>query len=78
MMISPDEPYSTKEAAEYLRKSTRQVQRYLTSGALKANKREGVWQITALALWKYQGIEQEMTDLWLRFCSRNDPNEGAE
>lgn len=75
MMLSPDELFSTEEAAEYLRKSPRQVQRYLKSGTLKATNRAGARQITALSLWEFQGIDQEMTDLWLRYCQQGSQND---
>tara|TARA_R110002020_G_scaffold451406_1_gene665312 strand:- start:1286 stop:1564 length:279 start_codon:yes stop_codon:yes gene_type:complete len=75
MIISPDDTYSAREAAEFLRKSERQVQRYLTTGKLCGERPNGRWQITALALWKFQGIEQEMKDIWVAYCigmSKND------
>jgi hypothetical protein len=75
MIISPDDTYSAREAAEFLRKSERQVQRYLTTGKLSGERPNGRWQITALALWKFQGIEQEMKDIWVAYCigmSKND------
>lgn len=68
MFTPPDEIYSAREAAEELRKSERQVQRYLKSGKLKGTRPSGPWQITALALWKYQGIEQEMRQDWIEYC----------
>ena len=55
--------------------SERQVQRYLTTGKLCGERPNGRWQITALALWKFQGIEQEMKDIWVAYCigmSKND------
>jgi len=75
MFTPPDEIYSARDAAEFLRKSERQVQRYLKSGKLKGTRPNGSWQITALALWKYQGIEQEMTDLWIKYCCRMAQND---
>jgi len=51
------------------------VQRYLKSGKLKGIRPCGPWQITALALWKYQGIDQEMTDLWIKYCCRMAQND---
>ena len=68
MIISPDETYSTREAATFLRKSERQVLRYLKDGRLQGQRPNGRWQITALALWKYQNIDADMTRVWVRYC----------
>ncbi|MFC3616105.1 helix-turn-helix domain-containing protein [Lutimaribacter marinistellae] len=76
MIVAPDEIYTTPEAAEFLRKSERQVQRYLKDGRLKAQWRNGRWQITALSLWKFQGIEQEMQSIWVDYCVRMSENDG--
>lgn len=70
MIIAPDDTYTPEEAAPLLRKSTRQVQRLLASGALKGTNPTGRWQVTALALWRFLGIEEEMTALWLEYCRR--------
>lgn len=56
MIMAPDETLSAREAAELLRKSERQVQRYLTAGTLTGERKNGRWQITALDVWNYQGI----------------------
>ncbi len=68
MIISPDETYSTREAATFLRKSERQVLRYLKDGRLQGQRPNGRWQITALALWKYQNIDADMTRVWVQYC----------
>ncbi|WP_299901114.1 helix-turn-helix domain-containing protein [uncultured Ruegeria sp.] len=70
MIVSPDETFSAREAAEFLRKSERQVQRYLADGRLQGSRKNGRWQITALALWNYQGIAREMQDIWVDYCVR--------
>ena len=70
MIVSPDETYSAREVAEILRKSPRQVQRYLDDGLIRGRRPKGSWQITALELWKFQGIEQDMMDIWITYCCR--------
>lgn len=70
MIVAPDETYSVTEVAEILRKSPRQVQRYLEKGLIAGRRPNGPWQVTALALWKYQGIETDMMDLWVTYCCR--------
>jgi hypothetical protein len=67
-VVPPDETYSAAEAGRILRKSERQVLRYLTSGALKGSKASGRWQITALQIWQFQGIAAEMLANWRMFC----------
>ncbi len=78
MIVAPDDIYTTAEVAKLLRKSERQVQRYLKNGQLKAQWRNGRWQITALALWTYQGIETEMQKLWVEYCVRMAQNDDSE
>lgn len=75
MIMSPDEAFSAREAAELLRKSERQVQRYLKDGALAGKRQNGRWQITALAIWEYQGIAQEMQEIWVDYCVRMARND---
>ncbi len=75
MILSPDETFSAREAAELLRKSERQVQRYLKDGTLAGERKNGRWQITALAVWKFQGIAQEMSDVWVEYCVRMAQND---
>ena len=74
MMMSPDEVLSAREAAQLLRKSERQVQRYLKVGTLHGARKNGRWQITALDVWKYQGIAQEMQAIWVEYCVRMAQN----
>lgn len=76
MITSPDEVFSAREAAEYLRKSERQVQRYLNSGVLNGKRPNGRWQITALDLWTLQGIETEMQKIWVDYCVRMSGERG--
>ena len=68
MIIAPDDIFTAAEAAEQLRKQPRQVQRYLKQGLLAGNRPAGRWQTTALAIWRFQGIEQEMVQIWLQHC----------
>jgi Helix-turn-helix domain len=75
MIMPPDETFSAREAAEVLRKSERQVQRYLNDGTLAGKRKNGRWQITALAIWDYQGIAQEMRDVWVEYCVRMAQND---
>ncbi len=70
MILAPDETFTTREAAEQLRKSERQILRYLNDGSLEGDRRNGRWQITALAIWKHQGIAQEMQEIWVDYCVR--------
>lgn len=76
MIIAPDDIFTAAEAAEQLRKTPRQVQRYLKTGLLAGNRPAGRWQTTALAIWRFQGIEQEMVDIWLKHCRREQ--EGSD
>ena len=74
----PDEQFTTLEAAEYLGKSQRTVQRLLVSKELHGEQRNGEWTITALALWRFLGIEEDMKDLWVRAlrdrCRKDNEN----
>jgi hypothetical protein len=74
MIMAPDETLSAREAAELLRKSERQVQRYLTAGTLNGERKNGRWQITALDVWSYQGIAEEMQEIWVNYCVRMAQN----
>ncbi|SFQ04819.1 helix-turn-helix domain-containing protein [Tranquillimonas alkanivorans] len=65
MLLPPDDILTTAEAAVELRCSPRQVQRLLKAGLLDGTFRNGRWQTTALAIWRYKGIEADMTRLWL-------------
>ncbi|MBY6164163.1 helix-turn-helix domain-containing protein [Mameliella alba] len=75
MIVSPDDTFSAREAAEFLRKSERQIQRYLAEGRLHGKRPNGRWQITALSLWKFQGIEQEMQSICVDYCVRMSKND---
>lgn len=70
MIVSPDETFSAREAADFLLKSERQVQRYLTDGKLQGSRKNGRWQLTALELWRFQGIARETQDIWIDYCVR--------
>lgn len=70
MITAPDEIYSVAEAAQYLRKSERQVLRYLEAGKLSGCRPAGRWQIPAIALWSFQGIAEEMRSIWIEYCLR--------
>lgn len=70
MITPPDETYSTAEAAHLLDVSERQCARYLKDGLIRAQRPNGRWLVTALALWQYLGIDQEMMRLWLDYCER--------
>lgn len=65
-LTAPDEIFTSQEAADYLGKSRRQVQRLLTSGKLNAARPNGRWVISAISLWRYLGIADEMMRLWER------------
>lgn len=57
-------PLSLAETAEYLKVSTRTVQRMIADGELPAKRVRGVWRITLSALQQYlSGVD-------------NPPNEG--
>lgn len=68
MITPPDETYSTAEAAQLLRRCERQTLRYLTAGRLNGSRASGRWTVTALAIWRFQGVEQEMMALWSDYC----------
>jgi hypothetical protein len=72
MITPPDETYSTAQAANLINKSEKQCGRYLEAGILKGTRPNGRWQVTAYAIWKYLGIEQEMMRLWLDYCQSPD------
>lgn len=74
MITPPDETYSTAEAASLLGMSERQCARYLKTGRLHGMRPNGRWRVTALAIWKHLGIEQEMTRLWLDYCRQPGAN----
>jgi excisionase family DNA binding protein len=65
-LTAPDDVFTSQEAADYLRKSRRQVQRLLTRGLLEAARPNGRWVISAVSLWRYLGILDDMMRLWER------------
>jgi excisionase family DNA binding protein len=65
-LTAPDEIFTSQEAAEYLGRSRRQIQRLLTSGKLNAVRPNGRWVISAISLWRYLGIADDMMQLWER------------
>lgn len=65
-LTAPDEVFTSQEAADFLRKSRRQIQRLLTSGKLEAARPNGRWVISAISLWRYLGIVDDMMRLWER------------
>lgn len=77
MITPPDETYSTAEAARLLDISERQCARYLASGLIRAQRPNGRWRVTALALWQHLGIETEMMRLWLDYCRQLENQESA-
>lgn len=73
MIVAPDETYSVAEAGGLLRKSERQVLRYLTNGRLRGSKASGRWTVTALQIWAFQGIADEMMACWRDYCRAAEP-----
>lgn len=67
-IVPPDEPYNVAEVGVVLRKSGRQVLRYLESGALRGSRASGNWTVTALQIWQYQGIADDMMSNWREYC----------
>lgn len=78
MIIAPDDIFTPEEAGPHLRKSTRQVQRMLKNKELAGVFRNGRWNITAVAIWRYLGIEDEMVNIWIEFCHRGQKPEDSE
>lgn len=76
MITPPDEIYTAAEAGEILRRSERQVLRYLTDGRLRGSKASGRWMVTALQIWEFQGIADEMMANWRAWCRLADPDPG--
>ena len=56
MLVPPTETYSVAEAAAELRKSERQVHRYLKDGRLRGSNASGRWAVTAMQIWEFQGV----------------------
>jgi len=69
-ILAPDDTFTAAEAAPLLRKSTRQVQRMLNNGLVHGVRPNGRWTLTALAIWKYLGIDEDMMKSWLEFCTQ--------
>lgn len=68
MIIRPDEVFTAREAAAEIGKSSKTVRRYLEQGLLKGSNRAGRWQTTALDIWRFKGIADEMLENWRRYC----------
>lgn len=77
-IMAPDETFSVAEAAEMLRKSERQVLRYLTFGALKGSRASGRWQVAALHIWQFQNIAEDMMAQWQAYCRANLAADNSE
>ena len=69
-MHSPESTLSSREVAETLRVTLRQAQREIAAGRLESVRRAGRARVTRLALWRYLGVEAEMTRLWLDHLDR--------
>lgn len=63
---APDEVFTSQEAAIFLGRSRRHIQRLLTNGKLEAVRPNGRWVISAVSLWRYLGIDDDMMRLWER------------
>jgi hypothetical protein len=68
MINAPDDTYSAAEAGMVLERSERQVLRYLKEGRLRGSKASGRWTVTALHIWEFQGIADEMMTNWRAYC----------
>lgn len=68
MIVAPDETYTAAEAGLVLARSERQVLRYLDSGRLRGSRASGRWTVTALHIWEFQGIAEEMMESWRLYC----------
>lgn len=75
MNTPPDESYTAAEAGDILAKSERQVLRYLSDGRLGGSRASGRWMTTALQIWKFQGIADEMMHSWRVACSQFAPSQ---
>jgi hypothetical protein len=78
MITPPDETYTTAEAASLIGISERQCARYLNAGLIRGTRPNGRWRITALAIWRHLGVEQEMMALWLEYCRQAGNSTPAE
>ncbi|WP_068302664.1 hypothetical protein [Pararhodobacter sp. CCB-MM2] len=68
MIFPPDEIFTAAEAAAELNRSAKQVRRYLATGILGGNRRSGHWTTTALDIWRFKNIADEMLENWRRYC----------
>lgn len=72
MIAAPDESYTAAEAGVELKRSERQVLRYLASGRLHGSRASGRWTVTALQIWTFHGIEDEMLKNWRAYCRETE------
>lgn len=68
MILPPDETFTAAEAAAELNKSAKQVRRYLAKGILGGDRKSGHWTTTALDIWRFKNIADEMLENWRRYC----------
>ncbi|RKF15352.1 hypothetical protein D6850_11075 [Roseovarius spongiae] len=68
MIFPPDEIFTAAEAAAELNRSAKQVRRYLAAGILGGNRKSGHWTTTALDIWRFKNIADEMLENWRRYC----------
>ena len=68
MILPPDETFTAAEAAAELDRSPKQVRRYLETGILGGSRASGRWTTTALDIWRYKNIADEMLENWRRYC----------
>lgn len=68
MIFPPDEIFTAAEAATELNRSEKQVRRYLASGLLGGDRKTGHWKTTALEIWRFKNIADEMLENWRRYC----------
>lgn len=69
-LTSPSQVFGTAEAADEMNLSPRQVQRLLKEGKLQGSRPNGRWVTSAVAIWRYQGIEADMRDYWTDSCAK--------
>lgn len=68
MIFPPDEILTAAEAAAELNRSPKQVRRYLERGLLKGDRSSGQWKTTALDIWRFKNIADDMLENWRRYC----------
>ena len=71
-MISPDSALSSQDVALRLGVGLREAQRRIASGEIASLPGGGRARVTQIALWRYLGVEAEMTALWLDHLARID------